>query len=104
MPPEHACAAPRLCNRSFTSETGCRLWDARSSRCMGTVKVTARPLFIAWNADGSELLCLDQSDIISVISAKTFKVVRKHKYGSQVRQARNALLTARQSLQRAAAG
>lgn len=47
--------------------------------------MTARPLFIAWKADGSELLCLDQSDIISVISAKTFKVVRKHKYGSQVR-------------------
>jgi hypothetical protein len=69
----------------FDLQTICRLWDARSSRCMGTVKVTARPLFIAWKADGSELLCLDQSDIISVISAKTFKVVRKHKYGSQVR-------------------
>lgn len=54
--------------------------------------MTARPLFIAWKADGSELLCLDQSDIISVISAKTFKVVRKHKYGSQVRRAHNVLL------------
>jgi hypothetical protein len=87
VPSRHADAAPHLCNPFFTSDAGRRLWDARSSRCMGTVKVTARPLFIAWKADGSELLCLDQSDIISVISAKTFKVVRKHKYGSQVRRA-----------------
>lgn len=46
--------------------------------------MTAQPLYIAWKPDGSELLCLDQSDTISVISAKTCKLVRKHKHSSQV--------------------
>lgn len=71
---------------SISNDKTVRLWDARSSRCLGTVKVAAQPLYIAWKPDGSELLCLDQSDTISVISAKTCKMVRKHKHSAQVNE------------------
>lgn len=64
---------------------GCRLWDARSSRLLGTVKVGAGPLFLTWKRDGAEVACTDRSDTITVVDARTAKLVRTHKYSCQVR-------------------
>ncbi len=61
------------------------MWDARSSRLLGTVKVGAGPLFITWKRDGSEVACTDRSDNITVVDARTAKSVRTLKYSCQVR-------------------
>ena len=61
-----------------------RLWDARSSRCLGTVKASAQLLFLTWKPDGSELMFLDKTDTLSVVDTRTMKVARTHSYSFEV--------------------
>lgn len=61
-----------------------KIWDIRSGKCTRTIKTNGANINIAWSPDGSSIAVGNKLDVLNLIDAKTFKIIKTMKFQFEV--------------------
>lgn len=71
---------------TMSNDKTLRLWDARSSKCLGSVTSNNQLLSMTWRPDGSVIMVVDKSDSVLAVDTRTVKVTRTVRYHVEINE------------------
>lgn len=69
-----------------SADRSVRIWDARSGKCISTINTTGENINICWSPSGHNLVVGNKGDVITIIDANKFKILKTVKFPFEVNE------------------
>jgi len=63
-----------------------KVWDTRTVKAVATINTGGQNINIAWSPDGNNIAVGNKKDVVSIIDARKYKIVKEHKFAYEVNE------------------